>query len=222
MAELEYKTMVQERNRLARESHDGLAQTLGFLKLHVAQMQNYLAREDYDRLRQSVDLCYATLSEAYQEARVAIDGLRIRPSDSGLTGWLEQTVGEFQEISGLSVEVEKIDLRMNLPPEVHAQLIRIVQEALSNIRKHAQAERVFISCWENEGDLWLEIRDDGQGFSPQDIPGPSRHGLRGMRERAELIGADFQIISRSNEGTTVRVRLPLSPSPNYSSQEENI
>jgi len=209
MAELEYKTLIQERTRLAREIHDGLAQTLGFLKLQVAQMQNYLERNEIERLHKSVDLCYATLSDAYQDVRQAIDGLRIGPSGNSLQGWLEQTIEEFQEISELAVDLDEMDVQTELPPEIHAQLIRIVQEALSNIRKHAQAENVWINCREFEGDLWLEIRDDGVGFSPEDVPKPSRHGLKGMRERAELIGADFQVISCNQEGTTIRLRLPL-------------
>lgn len=209
MAELEYKAVLEERTRLAREIHDGLAQTLGFLKLQVAQMQNYLTRQDWERLRESTALCYATLNEAYQDARQAIDGLRIYPGESGLTGWLRQMVVEFEDLSGLRVDLGEVDLSIDLPPEVHVQLIRIVQEALSNVRKHAQAQNVWIAGYEDGSDLWLEIRDDGVGFSPEDISGPSRHGLRGMRERSELIGADFQVASRPGNGTSVRVRLPL-------------
>jgi len=209
MAELEYKTLIQERTRLAREIHDGLAQTLGFLKLQAAQMQNYLERSEFDRLKKSVDLSYATLSDAYLDVRQAIDGLRIDLSGNSLQGWLEQTVEEFQDSSGFVVELSEMDVKTELPPEIHAQLIRIVQEALSNVRKHAEAENIWISCREFEGDLWLEIRDDGVGFSPEDVPKPSRHGLKGMRERAELIGADFQVISYPRKGTTIRLRLPL-------------
>ena len=209
MAELEYKAMIEERARLAREIHDGLAQTLGFLKLQAAQMKNYLARNEMERLRQSANLCYSTISEAYQDVRQAIDGLRIWPAESGLSGWLGQTVSEFQETSGLPTILDEMTTNISLPPEVHAQLIRIVQEALSNVRKHAQAAQVWVSCHESGGDLVLEIRDDGHGFSPGDVPGPSQHGLRGMRERADLIGADFQVIGCPQGGTTIRVRLPL-------------
>lgn len=209
MAELEYKTLIQERTRLAREIHDGLAQTLGFLKLQVAQMQNYAARGELERLRQSIHLSYKTLSEAYQDARQAIDGLRIGPSESGLRGWLEQSTREFREASGLTVTLDDENLNYELPPEVHAQLIRIVQEALSNVRKHSKGSQVWVSCHATNGDLWLEVRDNGEGFSAEDLPGFSRHGLRGMRERAELIGADFQVVSRPGKGTIVRVRLPL-------------
>ena len=216
LAELEYKTMIQERTRLAREIHDGLAQTLGFLKLHTSQMGNYLNRGETERLRQALQLCYSTLSDAYQDARLAIDGLRVQSSEPGLRGWLEQAVVEFQELIETEVLLNDVDVRVDLPPEIHAQLIRIVQEALNNVRKHAQANKVQVSCQQVGEDLWLEISDDGVGFSPLDVPELSRYGLRGMRERAELIGADFQVISRPNDGTAVRVRLPLVAIDRYS------
>ncbi|HEX7974395.1 MAG TPA: GAF domain-containing protein [Anaerolineales bacterium] len=209
MQELEYNTVIQERIRLAREIHDGLAQTLGFLKLQVAQMQNYRARGEIDRLQQSLDLVYATLSETYEDVRLSIDNLRISPDDPGLSGWIEQTVDEFRDATGLAVNLDAVNDHAELPPEIHAQLIRIVQEALSNIRKHAQASQIWVSCQESDGELCLEIRDNGRGFAAEDVVGSTRHGLRGMRERAELIGSDFQVISRPGEGTLVRVRLPL-------------
>lgn len=209
MAELEYKSIMSERNRLAREIHDGLAQTLGFLKLQTAQMQNYLGKGELERLAESLRGANKILAEAYLDARQAIEGLRLTSADEGLPSWLEQTMIEFQENSGLPVNLEGVQITAELAPEVQAQLIRIVQEALSNIRKHAQAGQVWVSCRMDEGDLIMEVRDDGRGFSPEDVPGPSRYGLQGMRERAELIGADFQVISRHNEGTTVLVRLPL-------------
>ncbi len=222
LAELEYKTMIQERTRLAREIHDGLAQTLGFLKLQTSQMGNYLNRGETERLRQALQICYSTLSDAYQDARLAIDGLRINSSEQGLRGWLEQTVVEFQELTETKVLLEEVDIHIELPPEIHAQLIRIVQEALNNVRKHAQASRVLVSFKQVNEDLWLEIKDDGVGFSPLDVPELSRYGLRGMRERAELMGADFQVISRPDDGTSVRVRLPLIAINRYSGfgQEE--
>jgi signal transduction histidine kinase len=209
MAELEYQAMIAERTRLAREIHDGLAQTLGFLKLQVAQMQNYLARDERQRLQQAIELCYATLSEAYQDARQSIDGLRIYPKDSDLSGWLEQTVTEFQEISGIEVNLEIENLAIDLPSEIQAQLIRIVQEALSNVRKHATANLVCIAWRKVNDDLCLEVTDNGKGFAPEDVPVHSRHGLRGMRERSDLIGADFQVVSRPGSGTRLCVNLPL-------------
>jgi two-component system nitrate/nitrite sensor histidine kinase NarX len=209
MAELEYQTMLQERARLAREIHDGLAQTIGFLKLQAAQLRSQIASGDEQRARQSLDQFYATLSEAYQDARQAIDGLRVSPDECGLSGWLSQIAAEFQDLSGLPVHLEEGPLEAHVSPEVQAQLIRIIQEALSNVRKHAHARQVWLAIRQTAGDLVLEVRDDGDGFTPQDITSASRHGLRGMRERAELIGADFQVISLPQQGATVRVRLPL-------------
>lgn len=209
VAELEYKTLIEERTRLAREIHDGLAQTLGFLKLKAAQMINYLDHHELDALRQTMQTTYESLAEAYLDARQAIDGLRISSLDAGLAGWLRQTVKEFKDYSELEVELCEPVANVELPPEVHAQLIRIVQEALSNVRKHAQARRVWVSCQVNEGALIVEVKDDGRGFCPEEVPGPSHHGLRGMRERADLIGADFQIVGGPQVGTTVVVRLPV-------------
>ena len=95
-------------------------------------------------------------------------------------------------------------------PEISAQLIRIIQEALNNVRKHAHASRVIINLRKWDGDMLAEVIDDGQGFDPEDIPDIAQYGLRGMRERAELIGADFQIISQPRRGTTVRLSLPIN------------
>ena len=209
MAELEYQTMVAERTRLAREIHDGFAQTLGFLKLQTAQLKNYLSLGDMDNLQRGLNASYSALVEAYEDARQTIDGLRIVPSEEGLARWLKQTVSEFHENTGLNVNLEGMDEKNDLAPEVQAQLIRIVQEALSNTRKHAEAQQVWVSCYTNNSELILEIRDDGRGFSPEDIPMPSRHGMRGMRERADLIRAEFQVISRPHEGTIVSLRLPM-------------
>jgi signal transduction histidine kinase len=118
---------------------------------------------------------------------------------------------EFQDNIGLQIKVtlDCDHTQTELPSEIQAQLIRILQEALSNVRKHSGAGHVLVSCSEGNGDLVLEIRDDGRGFSMEDVPGPSQHGLRGMRERVELIGADFQVISRPQNGTTIRICLPL-------------
>jgi two-component system nitrate/nitrite sensor histidine kinase NarX len=208
VAQLEYKTVIEERMRLAREIHDGLAQTLGFLKLKTAQMRTFMEQGEHELLREAVEQSYNVLDEAYQDARQAIDGLRVS-SKEGFAEWLQQTVDEFMEYTGAEVSVCEPGVLMDLPPEVSAQLIRIIQEALSNVRKHAHAQRVDISCHRTAEAILIEISDSGRGFNVEDVPGPSQHGLRGMRERAELIGAELQVISQPEHGTSVRLRLPL-------------
>lgn len=212
MAGLEYHAMIEERTRLAREIHDGLAQSLGLLKLQIAQMQKYMEHGEAERLQQILSSSYKTVSNAYQDARNAIDDLRIAPGGDSLSVWLNQVVADFQD----HVAAEKIRVHLSLedvpiepPPEVEVQLIRILQEAFNNIRKHASASQVWVSSMVKKGDFILEIRDDGKGFAPEDVIGPSHHGLKSMRERAELIGADFQVISLSQKGTVIRVSLPV-------------
>ena len=205
---LEYTLVIQERTRLAREIHDGLAQTLAFLKMQTAQMQTAHTQNDDGRLSRLLVENRQALAEAYQETRQVIDNLRLNP-DKSLIGWLEQSARSFEKNAGIPV---KIELQVEDPaflPEVQAQLVRIVQEALNNVRKHSRAAQVRISLRDWGGDLLLEISDDGQGFDPDDIPPVAQYGLRGMRERAELIGADFQIISQPRSGTTVRLNLPM-------------
>lgn len=204
----EYQTILQERMRLAREIHDSLAQTLAYLKLTAAQMQNHLTQGDLNRLEQALNQNYQALSDAYLETRQVIDNLRLVPNQE-VTLWLSQLASEFEKTSGLTVTCHFPASVPEIRPEVQSQLLRIVQEAFSNIRKHAQASQVGVSVrvWQNE--LVLEISDNGIGFSSEDVPVFSRHGLRGMRERAELIGAEFQIISQPDSGTTIRLHLPL-------------
>ena len=204
---VEFHAVLEERARLAREIHDGMAQTLGFLKLIAAQLENYLSKGDLARINQLMQMSRTTLAEAYVDARQAIDGLRITPMN-GFNSWVRQAAEDFIANSGLSVTVEADQFPATVPPEVQAQLIRIVQEALTNIRKHADASQVWIKGGLWHGDLVLEVIDDGAGFEPGDVIRPSRHGLRGMQERAELVEAEFQVISQPGKGTTVRVRLP--------------
>ena len=204
----EYRVIIQERIRLAREIHDSLAQTLAYLKLTAAQMQTQLASGDLARLEQSIGQSYQALSEAYLEVRQSIDNLRQTPLKSVST-WLEQLLQDFSTASGLKSSSNVPDNLPDISPEIQAQLLRIVQEALSNVRKHARAKKVSVNLHTWNNDLILEISDDGVGFSAEDVPELSRHGLRGMRERAELIGADFQIISQPDQGTTIRLQIPL-------------
>ena len=208
MTQLEYQAVLDERTRLAREIHDGLAQTLAFLKMEAARMQSYITKGDFPSVGHTLQTCYQTLSDAYLDARQAIDNLRRVPEED-LSDWLAMTAADFNTLTGIQVDVSAGDFEHAFSPAVKAQLTRIVQEALTNIRKHAQSRIVVISAFEYNGGIVVEVKDNGRGFSPIEKQSISQHGLRSMRERAESIGADFQIISAPDMGTTVRLQIPI-------------
>lgn len=208
-AEIEFNSIMAERSRLAREIHDGLAQTLGFLKLQAAQMENFLASKDITRLQNSLSMTYKVLSDAYLDVRQAIDDLRITPGSEGLESWLKETCTEFEENTGLKVNLAGSPPAEKLSPEIQVQLIRIIQEALSNIRKHAFASQAWIEYRQQKDQFLVEIRDDGRGFHPDELPGVSKYGLQGMHERSDMIGAELSIISAPQEGTIIKVLVPV-------------
>lgn len=208
MVQVEYQAVVDERARLAREIHDGLAQTLAFLKIQASQMQNYLARGEMERLTASLQASYRTLSDAYIDARQAIDNLRRVPANNP-HDWIKQVAADFEQSTEIKVDVSAFAVSIEYPVNVQAQLIRIVQEALSNVRKHAHAQTVAILGHQDGSSVLIEVRDDGRGFAPESIEGNSHYGLVGMRERAESIGADFQITSQPGSGTVVSLRMPV-------------
>lgn len=208
LAHIEYQTIIQERTRLAREIHDGLAQTLGLLKLQTAQSLTYLNRAEIEKLRSTLNMVHQALSEAYEDIRSAIDGLRIDTDPLSSLAWLAPMLQEFEALAGIDTHLEISGHPEEVPAEIQTQLIRIIQEALNNIRKHSRAQNVWLRSSLSAGDWWLEIRDDGAGFTPEDVPTASRYGLLGMRERADLIGADFQIVSQQQQGTQIRLRFP--------------
>lgn len=204
LEQLEYKAVLDERTRLAREIHDGLAQTLAFLKLETTRILNHVSKEEYDVAARMLQSCNETISDAYMDARQAIDNLRQVPNER-LSDWLEITAEEFGKFANVGVDTSNVHLTHVFPPGVKIQVIRIIQEALTNIRKHAQACSITIIAFEHEDEAVIEIHDNGIGFNPNTVEPTSQYGLRSMRERAESIDADIQISSASGFGTTVRL-----------------
>lgn len=205
----EHRAVLAERARLAREIHDGLAQTLGYLKLRISQINTRFKQGQDQQAMSSLDEVQQMLSEAYIDTREAIDGLSLTAQTSNLQAWIHEIVNEFEVLSGIPVTVGPVP-DVSLTPEVHVQLQRIVQETFSNIRKHADATRAWLNWQQDDCSLTLQIRDNGCGFDLDDILLTGRHGLRIMRERAELLDADFQLAGQEDGGTQVTIRLPLN------------
>lgn len=207
--QVEHQAALAERARLAREIHDGLAQTLGYLKLQIAQLIRHHDAGDGHDMGPDLKALRRLLDDAYVDAREAIDGLYLASATSGLEAWMQELATDFEQLSGVPVTVE--GTTVHLEPEVEMQLQRIVQEGLSNIRKHAAAGSVHVAWWmETDGILALSIRDDGRGFDSSDAQLSATHGLRIMQERAALLEADLQLTSKPGEGTEVTLHLPVT------------
>jgi len=194
-----------ERQRLAEEVHDGPAQVLTNAIFQVEYLDRVL--ESSPRAAHA-ELAFlrTMLRDGLDEVRGFITELRPPVVDMGLAQALRDRAAEFGERHGIAiaVAVEGIDARLG--PDAKASILRIVQEALQNVRKHSAATEVSISL---EGDH-LAIADNGRGFDVMRLAtGVSRNfGLQFMRERAELMGASLQIESRQGEGTRILLRLP--------------
>ena len=207
LPQVEYRAILGERVRLAREIHDGLAQTLAFLKIEIGRAENFLAQGKSGQAARILKDSSRTVGDAYLDAREAIENLRRVPAGR-LDAWLGQVAEDFKALTNLPVDVD-MHINSEFPIEAQVQMIRIVQEALTNVRKHARASRVWLRAWEDGHEALIEVADDGLGFSTTDSITAARYGLRGMRERAESVGAEFQVTSCPKGGTTIRLRIPL-------------
>jgi signal transduction histidine kinase len=211
LPEIEFRAIIGERTRLAREIHDGLAQSLAYLKIVIGQAESLLAQGKSEQAAHILRDSSHTINDIYLDARHAIENLRSSSGD--LESWLSQVAADFTEISGMPVDLTT-NLENQPSPDVQAQLIRIIQEALNNVRKHAGAKRVRVDVCQQNGDLLITVEDDGCGFNPTDMQIQSRFGLRGMRERAEAIGATLKIESQPGGGTYINIRIPGRPGDN--------
>lgn len=208
-----YLAVLEERERLSREMHDSLAQVLGHLHLKARAASRGLSEEGIARAERELNEMAALAHEAYVDVREAIMGLRQSPSPAlGVIETLNEYLPKFGRQSGINVELDVNGLeKPNLSPESEVQLVRVIQEALTNVRKHAGAADARISIREHDAELSVCIEDDGQGFESALFErGAGRgFGVRIMRERIEQLGGRFHIESSPGRGTKVQVYLPI-------------
>lgn len=212
--EVRERAIVEERERIARELHDGLAQLLGYVKTKALaaryNLQNEKPRDAEKNLLQ--------LEEAAQslstDVREAILGLRTTTqAGAGLGNLLNEYAGQFSRMSGIAVQVgfpESL-AQWAIPAETELQLLRIVQEACTNVRKHAEADHISICLEEKSNHYWLVIQDNGRGMAESEVdltPEIAHFGLRTMEERAHSIGATLKIHSTPGQGTRLVVKFP--------------
>jgi NarL family two-component system sensor histidine kinase YdfH len=218
-AQVEDLTLANERQRMARELHDTLAQGLAGLVLQLEAIDSHLSRGNTVKAQAITQQAMERARLTLADARRAIDDLRSGDlPDVDLETAVRAEADRFTAASGIPCELS-IVLPPELPEDVRECALRLVSEALTNIARYAQAQHVVVSLrsipYPQSGgtaglqSLDIEVRDDGVGFDPAQI-GAGHYGLIGLRERARLIGGTLNIESAPGQGTTLKVQLPVS------------
>jgi nitrate/nitrite-specific signal transduction histidine kinase/Na+-transporting methylmalonyl-CoA/oxaloacetate decarboxylase gamma subunit len=205
--------IVEERERLASELHDNLAQDLAFLRIKLIDAERNLHGNSSFGAKQLLKELFPIVDEAYQDLREAIFGLRALASrnDVGLVAALADFLRDFSEVRNISVDL-KVDHPevLDFSSQVEIQLIRIIHEALTNIVKHAHATKGKITIENDKDTAVITIEDDGKGFCESKSSKPSLHfGVQTMKDRAESVGGKLAVWSSPGRGTRVTIQLPL-------------
>jgi signal transduction histidine kinase len=203
--------ITEERTRIARDLHDGIAQSLAFMRMRADLWEDWL-EQNPEQLRQEFAGFKANLRTQIEELRRAIFALRpIELGRLGFEGALRRFVTDFADQHGWDLALELSKLPHALPHALELAAFRVVQEALNNIAKHANASHVAVMLGLVDGGLQIIVRDDGIGFNPGTLSdqGGAHLGLRQMRERAVALDGHLTLISHPNEGTELRVWLPI-------------
>jgi signal transduction histidine kinase/DMSO reductase anchor subunit len=212
-SQLQSLSIVEERGRIAREMHDGLAQVLGYLNLQVQTLDALQKQGKSEQLHQELQKMRAEIQTAHADVRENILSLRTTlSSDKGLNESIEEYLQEFSYQTGIESQfINQIQEDVCVSSIAEVQLVCILQEALANVRKHAQAQHVsvsFVRVGETDnGFIQMTIQDDGVGFTSSE----KKHsfGLVTMRERAQSVDGVFNVHSTPGCGTTVELRCPV-------------
>jgi two-component system nitrate/nitrite sensor histidine kinase NarX len=201
----------EERALLARELHDSIAQSLAFLKIQVQLLRNASRNAQEENVQIALDELDTGLRESINDVRELLVHFRTRTNTDDVEVALQETLQKFKHQTGLSTHFQVNGQGIPLPADVQVQVLHVIQEALSNVRKHARATQVFLEV--TKGEAWrFEVRDDGRGFGPEIRDRQSIHvGMKIMLERASRIGASIQVHSDAGQGTSVQLSLPAHP-----------
>lgn len=199
-----------ERHHLSRELHDSIAQSLAFLKIQVQLMRDALRSQDSVLIQKVLEEIDTGVRECYGDVRELLVHFRTKTNAEDIEPALESTMRKFELQTGLRTTLDSTGHGLPLSAEVQIQVLHIVQEALSNVRKHAKASQVWMRVVQQP--VWqFEVRDDGVGFAADGDGRDETHvGLHIMAERAQRIGAQLQVQSVPGGGCCVRLTLPGS------------
>jgi two-component system nitrate/nitrite sensor histidine kinase NarX len=200
----------EERALLARELHDSIAQSLAFLKIQVQLLRSATQKAKPEQVNVALDELDVGLRESIHDVRELLVHFRTRTNTDDIERALQETLQKFRHQTGLAAHMQLHGEGLPLPSDVQVQVLHVVQEALSNVRKHAGATRVDLDIFKGEGWRFV-VRDDGVGFDSALIQNETHVGLKIMNERAARIGATIQLASQPGQGSTVTLKLPAHP-----------
>jgi two-component system nitrate/nitrite sensor histidine kinase NarX len=225
------QTAIQaERERLATELHDDLAQTLGFLHLKANHAKGVFTGDDAVAAEGELNSMQSTLAVAYGQVRAALVNLRdpsrraeqpVESSGQAISQGLEECIADFRATAGLTRLWWPIN-PLDLPPLAQAQVVHIVREALTNARRHASADHVWVRADRVNGEARFVVEDDGWGFDPTSPRSDAHLGLEIMRARAERSGGRLAVESACGVGTKVSASYPLArPTPDATNRSRS-
>jgi len=208
---IEREAIIEERRRIAREIHDGVAQSLGYLNLKTKLVSDSVASQNTVQALTELGDIRKVVQDTYEDIRESIDQLSAEVRNLPIIPALANYVREFGDNNAIKVQFDVPRAFPKLSPVAELQLLRITQEALTNVRRHAQATKAGVKLEKTSQAVEMLVKDNGQGFNLSDLEKapPGYHGLNIIRERAEGLGGSLNISTAPGEGTELRVSLPL-------------
>lgn len=204
--------VLQERDRLAMEMHDGLAQTLSYLGLGLDSANLRLKNGNYEGCAKILEELREVVDNSYRDVREAIIGLRVDVSqEKSLIDSIKLYIKEFNKLSNVPVSINTEGVCPLIKIEDQLHIIRIIQESLANVRRHAEATHTDVTINFSKEVLDITISDNGQGFEKEEVSPDSilHQGMRIMKQRANALGGQLDIQTQKGKGTSVNLKMPL-------------
>jgi len=211
LAEAEFSGILNERNRMAREIHDTLAQGLGAISVRLELAKTHM-ETDPASVARHLEIAHGLVRNSLGDARSSIWQMRSQVLESGdLVSALDKILHQLTDATSIEAETLVTGQPRRLPPNTENDLLRIGQEAITNATKHASAKRIELKLEFTEKQIRLTVRDDGQGFNPaQSFIADNSFGLVGMRERADQLHGELTVQSNLGQGTEISLTVPTA------------
>lgn len=208
---IESEAISEERRRIGREIHDSVAQSISYLNMKLSLLSKSVSSKKNEQAMSELGEIQEVVRDTYENIRESIDQLSTDTRNLPLIPALADYTTRFGEKNNIEIQSDFPSTFPQISPVAELQLLRIAQEALTNVRRHARATKVEVKLESNGQDVWMTIKDNGQGFTlPDEAEArPGHHGLNIIIERAELLGGSVDISTVPGEGTEIKINLPI-------------